>query len=212
MIHQGSPVVAYETDSLEDKTKIHCFLSHVAVDSNPPNRRPIGIPIFLSFDASLSCAQIYDKILPYVTSYAKIDSSGLVTKDALISNLRIASSLRSNLRIRVENQDGQPTETIIPSDANETLPAMFGDRCRDSFIWFALEWVDIVNFGPSGSITTQIHWANFTSTTCHQSYLEQEKKLSSSDPTSVSLYECFESFTQPGKLVDGAASWNSFTD
>jgi len=180
-------VVAYEIAPLDDKTQIHCALTHFAVDSNLVdvggiNRRPIGVPIFLSFDPSLSCAQIYDKILMYVISFAKIDSSGSMSKEAL----------RSNLRIRIENEG---LSLLIPSDAKETLPAILGDVFADSIIHLIeLEWVDIVG--------SRIHLSNFRSAACHPSYLEQEKKLGSSDPSSVSLYECFESFTQPERLDD----------
>ncbi len=165
-------MVAYETHSLDDKTQIHCFVTHYAIDSNlvdvgGMNRRPIGIPILLSFDASLSCAQIFDRILTYVISFAHVDSSRSISKEAM----------KSNLRLRVESHDGLPTEHIISPDATEA---------------------------SSGS-STQIHWANFNSTKSHPSYVEHEKKLSSSNPTSVSLYECFESFTQPGKSDFGAA-------
>lgn len=151
------------------------------VDVGGINRQPFGIPIFLSFNASFSCAQIYEKILMYVISFVKTDSSGSVSKE----------DLRSNLRLRAE-LDGRPV--LIPSDANETLQAVLGDGCVDNVILFELEWVDIVD-----SSETQIQRSDFTSVDCHPSYLEQEKKLSSSDPSSVSLYECFDSFTQPGK-------------
>jgi len=192
-------MVAYETHSLDDKTQIHCFVTHYAIDSNlvdvgGMNRRPLGIPILLSFDASLSCAQIFDRILTYVISFAHVDSSRSISKEAM----------KSNLRLRVESHDGLPTEHIISPDATEALPAIFGNGCTDAFIFFALEWVDVVNWGSIGS-STQIHWANFNSTKSHPSYVEHEKKLSSSNPTSVSLYECFESFTQPGKSDFGAA-------
>jgi len=148
-IPQVSTVVAYETDSLEDKTQIHCILTHYAVDSNLVdvggiNRQPIGIPILLSFDASLSCAQMFDKILTYVIAFVNVDSSRSMSKEAL----------RSNLRLRVESHDGLPTEQIISPDATQTLPAILGNGCTDALVFFALEWVDVVNLGSSGSSKT----------------------------------------------------------
>jgi len=189
-------VVAYEIAPLDDKTQIHCALTHFAVDSNLVdvggiNCRPIGTPIFLSFDASYSCTQIYDKILMYVISFAKIDSSGSMSKEALRSNLRI--------RIEVEGRS-----LLIPSDAKEALPAIIGNEFAVSIQHCVLEWVDIVG--------SKIHLSNFRAAACHPSYLEQEKKLGSSDPSSVSLYECFESFTQPGKLVCRDAFLTAFAD
>jgi hypothetical protein len=191
MIPQGSTSIAYEIDSFDDQSKIHCTLTHYSVDSNVVdvggiNRQPMGIPLLFSFHASLSCAQIYDKILTYVVSFAKIDSSGSMSKEFL----------RSKLRLRVCSEDGRPME-IISSDADETLPAILGKE-RTKFVYFGLDWVDIVSFA-SGSSNKQIHYTNLTTTACHSSYLEQEKKLSSGDTSFVSLYECFESFTQPGK-------------
>lgn len=190
MIPQVSLTVAYEVASFEDKSQIHCAITHFAVDSNLVdvggiNRQPFGIPIFLSFGASFSCAQILDKILMYVISFARADSSRSTSED----------TLRKNLRIRTE-LDGRPI--LIPSGAKETLPDMFGNGCMDAIINFELEWVDIVDCGSNGSSDARIHWSNFTQTDCHPSYLEHEKKLGSSDPSSVSLYECFDSFTQPG--------------
>lgn len=149
------------------------------------NRRPFGIPIFLSFGASFSCAQILDKILEYVISFARVDSSRSISK----------ATLRKNLRIRFE-LDGRPI--LIPSGAKETLPAMFGNGCMETIMNFELEWVDIVDCDSNRSSNARIPWSNFTNTDSHSSYLEHEKKLGSSDPSSVSLYECFDSFTQPG--------------
>lgn len=189
-IPQNSLAVAYEVASLEDKTQIHCTITHFAVDSNLVdvggiNRKPFGIPIFLSFGASFSCAQILEKILMYVITFARVDSSRSISEE----------TLRKHLRIRCE-ADGRPI--LIPLGAKETLPAMFGNGCMDSIINFELEWVDIVDCDSNGSGDARIHWSYFTQTDCHPSYLDHEKKIGSSDPSSVSLYECFDSFTQPG--------------
>ncbi len=189
-IPQVGLTVAYEVASVEDKTQIHCAITHFAVDSNIVdvggiNRKPFGIPIFLSFGASFSCAQILEKISMYVISFVRADSSRSISEETLRKHLRIRSEV-----------DGRPI--LIPSGAKETLPAMLGNGCMESIINFELEWVDFVDFDSNGSSDARIHWSNFTQTDCHPSYLEHEKKVGSGDPSSVSLYECFDSFTQPG--------------
>lgn len=150
------------------------------------NRQAVGIPLLFSIDASLSCAQIYDKTLTYVISYAK-DSSGCVMSK---------KALRKNLRLRISTQDGPPTDFFLsPEDNQSFLSFLEANRIEFSH-YFDLEWVDLIDFGRDG---TKIHYSNFTSMKCDPSYTEREHKLRS-DPNSVSLYECFESFTQPGKF------------
>ena len=179
-ISQGKTAHVYECAPLQNNTNtVHCAITHVAVDSNLVdvggiNRQPFGIPIFLSFDASFSCAQIYEKISMYVESFVEGSS---ITKEVL----------KSNLRLKFES-------ALIPPDANETLPAVIGNKCLENVILLELEWVDIVD-----SSKTRVQRSDFTRVGCHPSYLEHQKKFSSSDPSSVSLYECFDSFTQPGE-------------
>lgn len=150
------------------------------------NRQAVGIPLLFSLDASLSCAQIYDKTLTSVISYAK-DSSGCVMSK---------KALRKNLRLRISTQDGPPTDFFISPDDNQSFVSFLEANRIEFSQFFDLEWVDLIDFGRDG---TRIHYSNFTSMTCDPSYTEREHKLRS-DPNSVSLYECFESFTQPGKL------------
>ena len=179
-ISPGKRAYAYESAPLQGNTHIvHCGITHVAVDSNLVdvggiNRQQFGIPIFLSFDASFSCAQIYEKVFLFVISFVEGSS---ITEEVL----------KSNLRLKYES-------ALIPLDANMTLPDVFGNRCLETVILIELEWVDIVD-----SSKTRVQRSDFTRVDCHPSYLEQAKKLSSSDPSSVSLYECFDSFTQPGE-------------
>ena len=174
---------------------MHCCVNQFAVDSNLVdvggiNRRPIGIPLLFSFHASFSCARMYDKILMYVMSFTKMDLSTSTSVEAL----------KSRLRIKVHFQDDRQPELILP-ESNGTCLDILGQGSIDAINLVDLEWVDIVHFGQRGRSTTRIHYTNFTSTKCHSSYLEQEKKLDSSNPNSVSLYECFDSFTQPGEFV-----------
>ena len=150
------------------------------------NRQAVGIPLLFSIDASLSCAQIYDKTLTYVISYAK-DSSGCVMSK---------KALRKNLRLRISTQDGPPTDFFISPDDNQSFLSFLEANRIEFSHYFDLEWVDLIDFGRDG---TKIHYSNFTSMKCDPSYTEREHKLRS-DPNSVSLYECFESFTQPGKF------------
>jgi ubiquitin carboxyl-terminal hydrolase 4/11/15 len=195
VIPPNGTVVAYEADTntRDDNTIIPCVVTQYALDSNlvevgGMNRQAVGIPLLFSIDASLSCAQIYDKTLTYVISYAK-DSSGCVMSK---------KALRKNLRLRISTQDGPPTDVFLsPEDNQSFLSFLEANRIEFSH-YFDLEWVDLIDFGRDG---TKIHYSNFTSMKCDPSYTEREHKLRS-DPNSVSLYECFESFTQPERLDD----------
>ena len=221
-------IVAYEIDPYDDTSKIHAVLTHSIADENTvsfttTDRKLFGLPLLISFDSTFTCAEVFDKLWSSVKAFV------MIGKKEMSNSCSIENVLKFRLRVHVTDVEGnlltfstenkkvdstfsskvvdQNSAATLSPTCHERLLDLIGIEYTDKFVFFALEWIDVtfdaahISREGNNSESTQIHCSNFHTVINHSSYLQyQQRARRFNGANAVTLDQCFESFTQPGKL------------
>lgn len=217
-------LVAYEVDPFDGPDSactFHGIATHKLVDPllperSPQDRRPpepFGCPLMTSFNASLTCREIWDHLWAIVGRMAT-STDGFDAKSLLQIRLMTKSGAPNDVfptAVKTDalsgSSDGTNTimSSLLPYDCDETLLSFVGSEGIKNFVFLDLEWTD-----PSDRLDDNIEESKrvprideqgYLTIKNHSSWIEAEQKFrGKSDKKGVTLDQCFETFTKPERL------------
>ena len=237
-------LVAYQVDAYTSAS-IHVIATHYASatvlnsaftgnsgtngDIAPEDqRRPFGLPFMTSFDADLTCRQVWDHIWNLVDhmvvesgSFAGfVDCRGQfrredVLKLHVVDNNGKPRAVFGDVNMTAVDENYEYSEdesnSLIPSDSDDKIRSYLGSDCRESFLFISLQWYQPPINLPGAEQQAVPHDPNqgrfliqpkrFEAFRVHPSFTEAvQKRRSGNSNKGVSLDLCFEAFTKPERL------------
>ena len=150
---------------------------------DPTQPSLFGYPLFFSFEADLSCREVWQRVWDLVKHNAPEGDTKL--------RIHIADSssrprgVFPTTTTTTEDDEGNK-DSVLPRYSEEKLKTFLGDDCTERFLYIALEW----------SVSRQ-DARRFWSLSNHSSYVDS---LRASNSVGVTLDQCFETFVRPERL------------
>jgi len=199
-------LVVYEVD-LEDENAVHVICTNALVDPDvtiSPNellgdRDLFGYPFLTSFDANLSCKEIWDYIWVQVRRFMDKDDDD--KRDDRLGILRIrALDPKGKPRLAFRDEENDEVDaSILPANSNKPLSNYLGSECGKQYMLLRLEWTRHVEEASSSIVFDE---ERFSEVEDHSSLFSaiKQQQASKKETKGVTLDECFDTFTRPERL------------
>jgi ubiquitin C-terminal hydrolase len=174
-------------------------------------RRKMGIPFITSLSKESTCGDLRRTIWRLVRRMIVLAKEGTVPPES--TNEEIIDAFEKNrlcdvLTVRVVDCDEWPIQvptggdqgtmsSILPDDPGTTLVEWLGEACTESFLFLLLEWKN-----PTNADSMVIDVNRFEDVEVDSSWHEVEElqRLRLQNGNSVTLNQCFQSFSKPERL------------
>ena len=126
-------MVAYETSPFDDATTINTVVVHKSESTQ------FGFPLLMSFDRTVKCSEVYDKLWSYVKPFVMFgrekvdpgaDSDSFADKAKACLRIRVTDSEGKKSRMLRTGHNGKST-AILPPGSNDRVSDLTGLQEKD---------------------------------------------------------------------------------
>ena len=221
-IRPNDCIAAFELEMVSERV-IHTIATQslLVMDKTGKQQRPnFGFPLITSFDAGLTCRQVWNYLWMHFDHFVRQEGS---QGEYVDSQNRYRRS--DVLKIHVVNNQGQPVPLFpteegvmtsqLPWDSDGVLYDILGIDCNKQFLFLALQWEnpqpspeeeeakdEYIDDEANTNVPILIYPKRFFCFEDHSSLVEvmQGQAARKNGSKSVTLDQCFETFTRPERL------------
>jgi ubiquitin C-terminal hydrolase/tetratricopeptide (TPR) repeat protein len=170
-------LAAFDVDPYTNTT-VHAICTHCTL-TKEGKRELFGFPFLTSFPADYTCQQVYQHLWKQIQHVPGVKEEWM--------------------QVCITDNNGKarpvfPGDTaIVPREYVDKVIDYLGKDCTERFLFVSLEWID----------SADLDKAAFIQLTDHSSYTEGlRKERAMGAARSVTLDQCFQTFTRPERLDD----------
>ena len=174
-IRSTDVLAAFDIDPYTNTT-VHVICTHCTITTEG-ERKLFGFPFLTSFPADFTCQQVWDHLWKQIMHVAGIKEEWV--------NLCVTDNNAKARHIFPEES------AFVPKDSADKIIDYLGPDCTERFLFVSFEWCDTDEFDKT----------SFVQVTDHSSYISGlQKERAMGDSRSVTLDQCFQTFTRPERL------------